>query len=69
LNARYNGNFDITRMLEQSNLSIQRCQLIFWVECSVGGYLVLAKTIQMLQYFVQKVYQQNTEYCKHGNEL
>jgi hypothetical protein len=32
-------------MLDQSNLSTQRCRLIFWVECSVGGYLVLAKTI------------------------
>jgi hypothetical protein len=42
----YNGNFDITRMLDQSNLSTQRCRLIFWVECSVGGYLVSAKTIQ-----------------------
>jgi hypothetical protein len=33
-------------MLDQSNLSTQRCRLIFWVECSVGGYLVLANTIQ-----------------------
>jgi hypothetical protein len=41
----YNGNFDITKMLDQSNLSIQRCRLIFWVECSVGPYLVLAKII------------------------
>jgi hypothetical protein len=41
----YNGNFDITRILDQSNLSVQRCRLIFWVECSVGGYLALAKTI------------------------
>jgi hypothetical protein len=41
----YNGNFDITRMLDQSNLSTQRCRLIFWVKCSVGGYLVLARTI------------------------
>jgi hypothetical protein len=32
-------------MLDQSNLSVQRCRLIFWVECSVGGYLALAKTI------------------------
>jgi hypothetical protein len=40
----YNGNFDIIRMLDQSNLSTQRCRLIFWVECSVGGYLDLAKT-------------------------
>jgi hypothetical protein len=40
----YNGNFDITRMLDQSNLSVQRCRFIFWVECSVGGYLALAKT-------------------------
>jgi hypothetical protein len=40
----YNGNFDITRMLDQSNLRVQRCRLIFWVECSVGGYLTLAKT-------------------------
>jgi hypothetical protein len=32
-------------MLDQSNLSTQRCRLIFWVECSVGSYLVLAKTI------------------------
>jgi hypothetical protein len=30
-------------MLYQSNLITQRCQLIFWVECSVGRYLVLAK--------------------------
>jgi hypothetical protein len=35
----------ITRMLDQSNLRVQRCRLIFWVECSVGGYLALAKTI------------------------
>jgi hypothetical protein len=41
----YNGNFHITRMLDQSNLRTQRCRLIFWVECSVGGHLVLAKTI------------------------
>jgi hypothetical protein len=34
-------------MLDQSNLSTQRCRLIFWVECSVGGYLALAKTIVM----------------------
>jgi hypothetical protein len=45
LHQVYNGNFDITRVLDQSNLSVQRCQLIFWVECSVGGYLALAKTI------------------------
>jgi hypothetical protein len=45
LHKVYNGNFDITRMLDQSNLSVQRCRLIFWVECSVGGYLALAKTI------------------------
>jgi hypothetical protein len=45
LHQVYNGNFDITRMLDQSNLSVQRCRLIFWVECSVGGYLALAKTI------------------------
>jgi hypothetical protein len=32
-------------MLDQSNLSVQRCRLIFLVECSVGGYLALAKTI------------------------
>jgi hypothetical protein len=32
-------------MLDQSNLSTQRCRLIFWVECSVGRYLVLAKSI------------------------
>jgi hypothetical protein len=32
-------------MLDQSNLSVPRCRLIFWVECSVGGYLALAKTI------------------------
>jgi hypothetical protein len=32
-------------MLDQSNLSAQRCLLIFWVKCSVGGYLALAKTI------------------------
>jgi hypothetical protein len=31
--------------LDQLNLSVQRCRLIFWVECSVGGYLALAKTI------------------------
>jgi hypothetical protein len=36
---------DITRVLDQSNPSTQRCRLIFWAECSVGGYLVLAKTI------------------------
>jgi hypothetical protein len=36
---------DITRVLDQSNPSTQRCRLIFWIECSVGGYLVLAKTI------------------------
>jgi hypothetical protein len=41
----YKGNFDITRMLDQSNLSTQHCRLIFWVECTVGGYLVLGKTI------------------------
>jgi hypothetical protein len=41
----YNGNFDITRILDQSNLTTQRCRLIFWVECTVGGYLVLARTI------------------------
>jgi hypothetical protein len=41
----YNGNFDITKMLDQSYQSTQRCRLIFWVECSVGGYLALAKTI------------------------
>jgi hypothetical protein len=29
----------------KSNLSTQRCRLIFWVERSVGCYLVLAKTI------------------------
>jgi hypothetical protein len=46
LHQVYNGNFDITRMLDQSNLSVQRCRLIFWVECSVGGYLALAKTIK-----------------------
>jgi hypothetical protein len=40
-----NDNFDITRMLDQSNLSVPRCRLIFLVECSVGGYLALAKTI------------------------
>jgi hypothetical protein len=33
----YKYNFDITRMLDQSNLSVQRCRLIFWVECSAGG--------------------------------
>jgi hypothetical protein len=42
----YNGNSDITRMLDQPNLSTQRCRLIFWVECGVGGHLVLAKTGQ-----------------------
>jgi hypothetical protein len=36
---------DITKMLDQSNLSIQRCRLILWVECNVGVYLVLAKTM------------------------
>jgi hypothetical protein len=41
----YNGKFHITRMLDQSNLSTQRCRLIYWVECSVGSYLDLAKTI------------------------
>jgi hypothetical protein len=41
----YNGNFDITRTLDQSNRSTQRCPLIFWIECSVGGYLDLAQTI------------------------
>jgi hypothetical protein len=25
----------------------QRCRLIFWVECSVGGYLDLAKTYML----------------------
>jgi hypothetical protein len=35
-------------MLDQSNLSTQRCRLIFWIECSVGGYLVLAKTIRVV---------------------
>jgi hypothetical protein len=44
----YNGNCDITRTLDQSNLTTQRCRLIFWVECSVGGYLVLAKAILSL---------------------
>jgi hypothetical protein len=47
LHKVYNGNFDITKMLDQSNLSTQRCRLIFWVECTVGGYLVLAKTIHI----------------------
>jgi hypothetical protein len=37
----------ITKMLDQSNLSTQRCRLIFWVECSVDGYLDLAKTTPM----------------------
>jgi hypothetical protein len=37
-------------MLDQSNLSTQRCRLIFGVECSVGGYLVLAKTIEICVY-------------------
>jgi hypothetical protein len=32
-------------MLDQSNLSVQRCRLIFWGECNVGGYLALAKTV------------------------
>jgi hypothetical protein len=32
-------------MLDQSNVSVQRCRLIFWVESSVGGYFALAKTI------------------------
>jgi hypothetical protein len=49
----YNGNFDITRVLDQSNPSTQRCRLIFWVESSVGGYLVLAKTI--IETFVRDV--------------
>jgi hypothetical protein len=35
----------ITKVLDQSNPSTQRCRLIFWVESSIGGYLVLAKTI------------------------
>jgi hypothetical protein len=35
----------LNRMLNQSNLSVQRCRLIFWVECCVGGYLALAKTL------------------------
>jgi hypothetical protein len=43
----YIGNFDISKMLDQSNLSTQRW-LIFWVECSVGGYLDLAKIINGL---------------------
>jgi hypothetical protein len=30
---------------DQSNLSTQRCQLIFWVVSSVGGYLVLTRLI------------------------
>jgi hypothetical protein len=38
------GNFNISRLLDQSNLSTRRWRLISWVECSVGGYLVLAKT-------------------------
>jgi hypothetical protein len=37
-------------MLDQSNLSVQRCRLIFWVECSVGGYLALAKTILSIHF-------------------
>jgi hypothetical protein len=51
----YNGNFDITKMLDQLNLSTQRCRLIFWVECCVDGYLVLAKTIVYLtSWFVNR---------------
>jgi hypothetical protein len=50
-----NGNFDITRMLDQSNLSTQRCRLIFWVECSVGGYLVLSKTIGTISILWQPI--------------
>jgi hypothetical protein len=38
----------LNRMLDQSNLSVQRCGLIFWVECSVGGYLALAKAIDVI---------------------
>jgi hypothetical protein len=42
-----------TKMLDQSNLSIQRCRLILWVECNVGVYLVLAKTIRYCHFFLQ----------------
>jgi hypothetical protein len=52
-----NDNFDITRMLDQSNLSTQRCRLIFCVECSVGGYLVLAKTIGQQNVVVMSTFQ------------
>jgi hypothetical protein len=34
-----------TRMPDQSNLRTQCYRWIFWVECNVGGYFVLAKTI------------------------
>jgi hypothetical protein len=44
-----NGNFVITRMLDQSNLSTQRCRLIFWGECSLGGYLILAQPLVILR--------------------
>jgi hypothetical protein len=37
-------------MLDQSNLSVQRCRLILWVECSVGGYLALTKTLCTIFY-------------------
>jgi hypothetical protein len=47
----YDGNFDIAKMLDHSNLRIQRCRLIFWVECSAGGYLVLPKPIVVLFLF------------------
>jgi hypothetical protein len=42
-------------MLDQSNLSTQRCRLIFWVECSVGGYLALAKTIMWFDQICQVI--------------
>jgi hypothetical protein len=58
-------------MLDQSNLSVQRCRLIFWVECSVGGYLALAKTIRSFLginvkfkfsvYFIQAVSEKTTQ--------
>jgi hypothetical protein len=42
--------------LDQSNPSPQRCQLIFCVECILGGYLVLEKTIDTLcQILVTKI--------------
>jgi hypothetical protein len=42
--------------LDQSNLSVQRSRLIFWVECSVGGYLPLAKTIGIIPKVLKLVF-------------